>query len=844
MAGRVETQQDRDDALSEYRRKRQPRGTPEPFAKVASGADSSRGIFVVQQHAARRLHWDLRLEVRGTLASWAVPRGPTFDPKERRLAVRTEDHPIEYADFEGIIPAGNYGAGAMIVWDRGSFETVDGQPASGAVDKGKFDAILAGCKLQGRFTLVQTKEAGGKHWLLLCKHSSRGVGDPVVSEPESVLSGLTVEELRDQVSRDAALREAAQRHGASAPARARPAAMHAETAEAAFADPAWGFEIKWDGARILARRRGSVVNLRYRSGRDATAAFPEIVAALEHLPCSQFTLDGEVVCLDATGVSRFELLQPRFADVDPRRAQRAAQQSPARFLAFDLLDIDDFDLTGLPLRARVDLLRQLLPPRGAMVRRSEMLGNDGAQLLEAVRAHGGEGIVGKRLESVYQPGRRSRDWLKIKLRPTADLVVIGYLPSERQSAGVASLLLAWWRDGHLTYAGNAGSGFNAEARVVARQALDPLRGAPCCPLPARGLRRAVCVDPRLVVEVSYQEVTSGGLLRAPVIERWRPDKLPAECLAPSQTAATPNPKPEIPQPEAPLEARRTVFTNVDKVFWPERRFTKGDLIEYYRGVWPWLQPYLKDRPLVLTRYPDGIAGKNFFQRNAPAFTPPWVETANIDDTDFFLCNDLDSLLYVANSACIPIHVWNARLGSLDQPDWCVLDLDPKSAPFDWVVRVAQEIHRLLDRLALPGFAKTSGQSGLHVMVPLSEQLSQSETKMFGELLAHAVVAACPDIATTARAISSRGDRVYVDFLQNGRGKTIVAPFSLRPVAAATASAPLAWQEVRRGLDPQRFDLRSMLPRLQKRGDEMTGLLVEHADILNALTVLTSELGLE
>ena len=832
-----------DGALLEYRRKRDPSRTPEPYASAARAGASDAGGFVVQQHAARRLHWDLRLEIAGVLTSWAVPRGPSIDPKEKRLAVRTEDHPLEYADFEGLIPAGNYGAGAMIVWDRGAYRTVDATGAQGGLRRGKLDIELQGHKLRGRWALVRTKGDGGKHWLLIKKADGLPTRpEPVVTQPGSILSGLTVEELQSGVRRTSELAALAQ--AAHAPQQPVDAAtctpMLAESSEHAFSRDGWVFELKYDGVRVLADRAADgSVHLYYRTRRDTTAVFPEIARAVHHLPCDSFVLDGEIVALDERGVSSFERLQQRLGRSAPADAARAAAEVPVVMFCFDLLAVAGYDLRRLPLRTRKEILRRLLPATGVL-RFAGHLERAGEALFAEVDGRGLEGIVAKRADSAYQ-SRRSSDWLKIKARRDADLAIVGFTRGKGSRQRLGALMVAWREDGELVYAGNVGTGLDARTidalapRLEAAARDRPaFRGTP--PGPARA---NVFVEPQLVAHVRYAEVTSSGILRHPVFVRVRDDKTVADSDAPRTRAAVVVPPP-APAPAAPPSPSLRP-TNLDKVFWPDDGYTKGDLLRYYEQVWPLLAPYLRDRPVVLTRYPDGIVGKSFFQKNAPEFTPDWVETFHIDDTDYFMCNDVQTLLYVINLGCIPLHFWSARRQSLDRPDWAILDLDPKGAPFADVAKVAQAIHALLDELSVPHFVKTSGQDGLHVLVPLGATLSHAEARSFAEVLARVVAAEHPQLATVARPLGLRAGKVYVDFLQNGFGKTIVAPFSVRPRRGAPVSTPLTWRDVTAKLDVSRFTIKTVPARFQRRADPMRGLLESRVDVAAVLARLSERM---
>jgi len=858
-------------SLDSYRQKRDPAKTPEPFSIPAATASGLSGRFVVQQHAARRMHWDLRLEIDGVLVSWAVPRGPSIDVKEKRLAVQTEDHPLEYAGFEGIIPAGNYGAGAMIVWDAGTYQSIDGNTGAEGLRVGKLDLELHGYKLRGRWALVRTKGSEGKDWLLFKKPGGAlGAAEPVIAQPGSVLSGLTVSELSEGVRRDAQLAAAATAAGVAQCALPDSALspMLAETAEAPFSRAGWVFELKYDGIRILiVREADKPVRLLARSGRNVTGTFPDVAAAAAHLPADAFAIDGELIAPDERGTGSFEMLQQRLGLTNPWDVARAAAEQPVQVYGFDLLAVAGYDLRNLPLAARKQMLQHLLPPVG-VIRYADHIEEHGEMLFEEGCKHGVEGMVAKRADSTYVSGRRSRDWLKIKAPATAELAIVGFLPGKGRRAVLGALMLAWRRDDELVYAGNVGSGLNGG---VIDQLLPALRAA-TRPTPAFTAvdplaRNAVFVEPQLVAEVRFTDTTERGVLRQPVFVRLRDDKRVDECDPPRTGNVVRSPlsvvrsdeelpeaeaaadTPELPptRPRSPNGKRTTDNgergaarfnpVNLDKIFWPADGYTKGDLLDYYDSIWPAIEPYLRDRPLVLTRYPDGIDGKNFFQKNAPEFIPDWVETCRIDDTAYFVCNEREALRYVINLGCIPLHVWSARRQSIERPDWASLDLDPKDAPFRDVLSVARCIHDLLEPLGAPHFIKTSGQDGLHVFIPLGGALTHDEATSFAEVLARLVVAELPAISTIVRPLRARAGKVYVDFLQNGRGKTLVSPFSVRPRPGAPVSTPLAWSEVTARLDPARFTIRTAPERVREHGDAMLALLDTPIDVAAVLSAL-------
>jgi bifunctional non-homologous end joining protein LigD len=836
--------------LKDYRAKRDPARTPEPFGDEPSSPGPRAGAprrFVVQQHAARRLHHDLRLEIDGVLVSWAVPKGPTLDPRERRLAVRTEDHPLEYAQFEGVIPEGNYGAGAMIVWDEGTYRTVDGSAPAAGLEAGKLDLAFEGHKLRGRFALVRTRGASGKDWLLLRKGTAPADGGDVVREqPASVLSGLTVEEVRAGTTRDAELEAELRRLRAPQRALDRDALrpMLATAGDAPFSRAGWLFELKYDGVRIVAVKDGGAVRLLARSGGDRAQLYPEVARAVGRLPLSRFAIDGEIAALDARGRSSFERIAHRFTQNDLAAIARAEVEVPVVYYAFDLLGAQGFDTRGLALEQRKQLLARFVPRAGVVTFVDHVTGH-GERLFAAAVAHELEGVIAKRADSRYESGRRSRSWLKLKAPRTATLAIAGWRAGRGSRARMGALLLAWRRGDEWVYAGSVGSGLDEATidTVLPRLEASRLAKAPCVGVPDPPPGGARWARPELACEVRFTELTSAGLLRQPVFVGLRAELRVEDCgplapLAGPRSAVAPPPAPDpaaAPTPEPKL-------TRLDKVFWPGEGYTKGDLLAYYEAVWPWLAPYLRDRPVVLTRYPDGIEGKSFFQKNAPDFTPAWVQRVRIDDTDYFLCNDLRTLLYVINSGAIPLHVWSARARSIERPDWLVLDLDPKGAPFADVVRLARHIHALLDELGAPNFAKSSGQDGLHVLVPLGAGLDHAHARALAEVLARVVCAELPEIATVVRPVAARGGKVYVDFLQNGRGKLIAGPLSVRPRAGAPVSMPLAWSRVTRRLDPARFTLRTVPGLLRRGGDPCASVLTGRIEVARVLAALEARLA--
>src|SRR5437660_1673874 len=601
------------DPLGPYRAKRSADRTPEPSGRVEAAADRQGGLFIVHMHFARNLHWDLRLEMHGVLASWAVPKGPSKNPADKRLAVHVEDHPMEYGDFEGIIPEGNYGAGAVIVWDRGRWVPLE-DPDEG-LTKGKLLFELRGYKLKGVWTMGKIKK-GQKEWLLIKERdayvSSAGEDFP----PGSVLSGVTVEELKAGADRAAPIRKLLERW--DAPRRAVHVAdtelMLAETREQPFTKAGWVFELKLDGYRIRAARENGAAKLISRNGHDLAASFPEIARAVAALPYEHVVLDGEVVVLHDAGHPNFQRLQNRAKAARGADIKRGAVESPSTLFLFDILGFEDFDLRPLTLERRKQVLQQLLPATGPL-RYSEHFATNGEALYAQVQQLGLEGIMAKRADSTYRGGR-SANWLKIRADRSGDFVVVGYTEPKGSRGGFGALDLGAYADGKLRYVGRVGSGFTAkELTQVATALAGAERDTPPVNGPIPTGRGHHWVEPSLVVEVRYKEWTEEGLLRHPVFLRFRDDKPPGECEMPDTSRPAADDDGTAAGAEPAPAPKQIVFSNLDKVFWPEERYTKGGLIDYYRTIAPWLLPYLKDRPVVLTRYPDGIAGKSFYQKD-------------------------------------------------------------------------------------------------------------------------------------------------------------------------------------------------------------------------------------
>jgi len=733
--------------LGDYRRKRRPEATNEPFGgEVPSveGEGTLSGAYVVHLHDATRRHYDLRLEVAGVLASFAVPKGPSLDPEEKVLAVKTEDHPIEYLDFEDVIPPKLYGAGAMIAWDRGSVRYLEG-PAEEEIASGKLHVELRGLKLRGRYALIKlAKSVKGDEWLLFKKADEHSSKERVIVDelPRSILSGLTIDELERADAIGAAHVARAFEEGAVAlsagglrelfaPERSPlvvPGSGTSGTSTSSGVGDDTIYDAELEGVRVLAARDGDVVTLHLFDGSGTPQAieafYPDVVRALRALPQRRIALDGELVAFDASGHPSLPLLAQRVEKIAKGETHRATTATPVVLVAKDLLALGDADVRPLPLVTRRKLLASVLPELG-FLRAAPPLEGALAPILSFCAEHGMPGVIAKQKSSPYVTDPRKGSWLYI-------------------TSGIA---------------------------------------------------------PRSRTAVDHRAADARAVLR------------------------------------------RVVVTNRQKLFWPEEGYTKGDLCDYYASIADVILPYLRDRPVILVRYPDGIVGKNFYQWNVPPGMPPWVRTLSMKGEDGepkrgFLLDDASTVLYIANLACIPLHMLAARVPNLTQADFFTVDFDVKQSELKHAITLAKRLHEHLDAIGLPSFAKTSGQSGLHVLVPLGEGQRFETARALADLLGTLLVEEFPRIATMERVIARRGERVYVDTGQTGQTRAIVAPYSARAVAGATVSTPLAWDEVTFDLEPRLFTLKTVPARVSQLGDPMQKMLGTKPDVTAAVARLS------
>ena len=872
-------------SLRAYRDKRNPNLTNEPFPDEparASGATRS-GAFVIHQHRATRMHFDLRMQIGSVLLSFAVPKGPALDPAEKHAAFRTEEHPLEYLDFEAVIPKGNYGAGPMICWDRGAVRYLETTAEEGLV-AGKLDFTLSGYKVRGRFALVKTaiKDAKDENaWLLIKKADAHAKpGEPPITEtqPRSVLSGLTVDELEHAPEAWRAIVARAAELGAPTGDldAHKVSPMLCSTLETWEPLPSAGTiaELKLDGVRVLADRRDDDVALVYRSSRDTTPAYPEVARAVRALVGDRVILDGEIVAFDDQGLPNFQRLSHRIHLSEKWDVERAMLACPVVYLVFDVLQVGDRVVTGLPLLERRALLKRLVPGTG-VIRALDWVEGHTTALLDFCHARKLEGIVVKRADSTYKFGpKRTPDWVKVKTERDESFVVIGWTVGNDSRNRLGALDLGSYdEDGDLVVRGKVGSGLSdktidvllprlTELAIKERLFTGKLDSAP---------NGRTFVRPEIVVSVRYLGWSDDGRLRFPTFRGIDPDRAPKDChAAPHDDKAIAAPSLEAPrfrkeqaEREAAAEAlgdappssavpssrrshpvKRAQLTNQEKIFWPAEGYTKGDLCRYYERISTTILPYLRDRPVVVVRYPDGIEGKNFFQWNVPWGFPAWMRHIPLDKKDedgkkkrVFLVNDVESLLTVVNLGCIPLHVLSRREFSLDQCDFCTIDFDVPAGRVADAVFLANDLGAMLEAIGLRGYPKTSGQTGLHVLFPLGPGVGYETAQALTLLLGRLLVQKFPERATIERDPKRRGEKVYVDLFQTHERKTIVAPYSVRAVPGATVSTPLEWREVTDALDPKAFTIKTVPERIARLGDPMRSMLDDRPDVASAVAKL-------
>jgi bifunctional non-homologous end joining protein LigD len=805
-------------SLSEYEKKRNFQATPEPAPRKIESSSDRGGFFCVQRHDATNLHYDFRLEVNGVLVSWAVPKGPSLDPNRKPLAMKVEDHPLDYGNFEGNIPAGNYGGGSVMLWDTGTYEVLGDAGAQEQLERGDFKFELHGSKLNGSFAIVHmkpsaTRKTKGNEWLLIKKKDEHAVADYDINQfAWSVKTRRTQEEIADEKDPLPGAKKAP-----------LPAAVEPMLASLATKPPSgdeWLYEVKWDGVRALCKIHSGKLEITSRRGLRCEQQYPELADLPQHISAKEAWLDGEICVLDEKGRSRFALIQPRIG-ASKSALKQLQETNPATLFLFDILYADGCDLRSVPLEDRKRLLTSLVKPSN-QIRLSEAFDTDGEKMFEAARQMGLEGLIAKDRRSHYT-GARGRSWQKMKVNNEQEFVIAGFTAGEREFFG--ALVLGVNEDGKLRHVGQVGTGFDHKLMKSIYSRLEPLISKTCPLTPKPKIKGVTWVRPELICQVRFLDWTEDRNLRAPVFIGLREDKAVKEVVREAEI-------------ERPLK-----FTNLNKVFFPKEGWTKGDLLHYYEQAAEYLVPHLKDRPLSMKRYPNGVHGAYFFQKNATHF-PDWFRLQPIEEqgkiNQYPVVNDKASLLYLVNLGCIDQNPLMSRVGQLENPDWMLLDLDPVEATYDLVVDAALVVREILSDLGLTGYAKTTGGDGMHIYVPLEPIYTFEQVRSLAEILSHLAVDRAPNLFTTPRSVEKRKkNRIYFDYLQIGSGKTISAPYVVRAYDGAPVAAPLEWKEVKHGLRPSDFRLHNSIARFQKTGDIFAPVLKGGQRLETALQKLHS-----
>lgn len=876
--------------LLEYFKKRDLNKTPEPGAGKKSRETQLR--FVVQEHHASHLHYDFRLELDGVLKSWAIPKGPSLDPKVKRLAMMVEDHPFDYRNFEGIIPEGQYGAGEVIVWDKGFYKPLGEFDDRKSQEKelrrqlktGALKFTLHGQKLKGDFAMVKTPAMGKNAWLLIKHEDKYATNNDITEEDMSVLSGETLESIAakggtnhsrsgKQVRKSrkkSAVNADPPSPGAEAdikstldtlsgdemPRNIKP--MLATLVDAPFDNAGWQYEVKWDGYRTLAYINNGQITLQSRNLKSFDERFFPIARLMKTWKINAL-IDGEIVVLNSQGISDFEALQN----------WRKESDGELVYFVFDLLWYDGKNLMKLPLEQRQSILNHILPAEDDHIRLSKTFRTGGKAFFQSAEKIGLEGIMAKKIDSTYHPDYRSREWLKIKTHGRQEVIIGGYTKKDASPKVFSSLLLGVYENGKLRYSGKVGTGFSESEQKEMMKLFHPLE-IPESPFLNPPREKATWLKPELVCEIAYGEVTREGLFRQPAFKGMRVDKDPAEVkmetpaeagkairtaqeeqansgvpeIGNRKTSNAPGlfPDNSVDELVTKIKGRQLKFTHLNKVFWPDEGITKRDVLDYYHHVAEYILPYLKNRPLSLNRFPNGISGSSFFQKDVKGTAPEWADTypyiSEGEHKEYLVGSDEASLLWMVSLGCIEINPWFSKVDSPDHPDYCVIDLDPdKSNTFDQVITAALEVKKVLDIAGVPSFPKTSGSTGIHIYTPLHAKYSYDQSQMFAKIIVEEVHRRIPDFTTLERMVAKRGNKMYLDFLQNRPAATIAGPYSLRPKPGATVSMPLHWDEVKSGLRMKDFTMFNTIGRLQETGDLFKGVLGNGIDMKTALKKL-------
>jgi bifunctional non-homologous end joining protein LigD len=952
-------------SLSLYKKKRRFNETPEPEGKEKSSKAHLR--FVIQKHDASHVHYDFRLEMEGVLKSWAVPKGPSLNPADKRLAMMVEDHPYDYRTFEGIIPAGNYGGGTVIVWDEGTYEPIDMEGLSRKeqekellkqLHSGNLKFIIHGKKIKGEYALFQMKGRGERSWILMKKKDEFASDEDITENEKSVKTGKTIvqvaeahgttvnhpeahgkgagkekkttkkkpvqllsDEKRTAVKKKVAPKKSANKKKAQpvkeilgdsfslAKKSAMPhelLPMMATLTNKTFDNENWLFEIKWDGYRAVAYCNGKNVELISRNLKPYTEKYAPVTRSLKELELKA-VLDGEIVAVNEKGLAVFQYLQNW-------------QNTPVhlQYFVFDILWLDGYDLTQIPLIERKRVLSEVLPQDHEVIKYSDHVVNKGKDFFKVALSQGLEGIMAKKADSIYQTDKRTENWLKIKVTLRQEVVIAGFTEPRKTRKFFGSLLLGVYDGDELVYVGHTGSGFTKKSLEQIYKKMQPLVVSECpfenCP---KGNMPVTWVQPKLVCEIKFSEWTNDRIARQAIFMGLREDKKPRDVSfeksmsfdmtkeksggktvkagkpgsqkekvykskaatkaavkktskkSPSKKSKSSSitksqvkksTKPISQKPAAHLDLSKGVeqqielnrqelkLTNLDKLYWKKEKFTKGDMIQYYLQIAPYIMPYMKDRPQSLNRHPNGINAPNFYQKNQKGKVPDWMQThedfseSTNETIEYLVCSNEATLIYMANLGCIEMNPWHSRTQSWQFPDWCLIDLDPaKTNTFDQVMDVAKVVKQVLDSIGAEACVKTSGATGIHIYIPLGAKYGYDQSKQLAELIVTLVNNEMPDLTSVERSPSKRKGKIYLDFLQNRETQTAAAPYSLRPKPGVPVSTPLDWSELKKGLTPTTYNAYNIFDRLKEVGDLFKPVLGKGINLEKVLSKLATQL---
>ncbi len=846
-------------ALEDYNKKRNFKETAEPEGKAKASGKKLK--FVIQRHAASRLHYDFRLEMDGVLKSWAVPKGPSLNPADKRLAMMVEDHPYSYRTFEGSIPKGNYGAGEVEIWDEGTYEPIekvkgksDDLVMRAELHQQSLKFILHGKKLKGEFALVKIKNSKDENAWLLIKHKDKYALDKDYDAEEHTLKSSKVtaylEEKAGKKKNDSS--EGVKHFKNYAPALSgakklsefiKP--MLCKVSDNAFDEKEWAFEIKWDGYRAIADLSNDDIRLYSRNGVDFSQKFKKVMNSLK-LQEHQMVLDGEIVAYDDKGKPNFQWLQ-QIGD---------SPNLVLTFQVFDLLWLNGHSTENLTYLQRKELLKEALT-ENEVIKYSDHVLENGKEFFQAAKDLGLEGIVAKKTESLYRENIRSSEWLKIKIHKSDEAVVCGFTAPKGSRKKFGALILGKYVDGKMVFCGHTGGGFNDQSLSEIYDKMQPLiTDKSVFKITPTTNTKATWIKPELVAEIKFTELTKDLIYRHPIFLRLRDDLHPDDVTFDPEKPpkkepvkkAEPKKRAGKDDVEKKIGKQKLKLTNQNKIYFPDDDVTKGDVIDYYQSISKYILPHLKNRPQSMNRYPNGIDGMSFYQKDAAEETPEWIETQKVfsESTDkyinYIICNDKETMAYLNNLGCIELNIWTSKIQKADNPDYLVLDLDPSEKnSFEDVIETAQAVKEVLDVAGIEGYPKTSGSSGIHVYIPMNAKYSYDQVKDFGHLLMQMVQRKLPDLTTLERSLQKRDkNKIYLDYLQNRRGQTLASVYSLRPKKGASVSMPLEWGEVKKGLKPTDFTIHNALERLKDKGDIFKPILGKGIDMLKAIRKLESK----